>query len=212
MPGSKPKASTNPSIFNALLIYGVFPIALLIAYSFIDESTLGLLKGLQVPKRSIADEPPIIPRPKVKPVAESQKTGHQKRAKEQQQKAVKQRSEPKQRPTNALDEYIAQLRAEHQSNPNDIHKALNLADALRNRDLTVHDGGTVQAEAIKTYLSAVELIITKQSEMRKQGHDIRKNAHGNQVDINEELAMRNEDKSMQGLLVTNYCNLGKQCK
>jgi len=62
-----------------------------------------------------------------------------------------------------IDNVINNLRKEHKKNPNDIEKALNLAEALRMRDYNIHDGGSAQLEGINTYKHVIKLMTNLQN-------------------------------------------------
>merc|ERR1711862_140944 len=53
---------------------------------------------------------------------------------------------------------ILKLRKDFKKNPNDIEKALSLAEALRMRDYNIHDGGSAQREGINTYKHVLHLM------------------------------------------------------
>jgi tetratricopeptide (TPR) repeat protein len=116
----------------------------------------------------------------------------------------------KQDKAHTIDQNINQLRSDYRSDVNNMHKALNLADALRHRDLIKHDGGSLQKEAIKTYKKAIKLIIKERNRVLSSGGDIRLSKHGRFENTAEEMFFSNEDKSIQILLVSTYCSLGKQ--
>lgn len=92
--------------------------------------------------------------------------------------------------TYMIDQKINQLRYDHKEDVNDYYKALKLADALRNRDLVIHDGGSIQKEAIDTYKHAIKLLNTHREQLLSSSND--------------------EGESIQYLLVSAYCSLGKQ--
>eukprot|EP00957_Ditylum_brightwellii_P056349 4271649-Ditylum_brightwellii.AAC.1 len=83
------------------------------------------------------------------------------------------------------DNQIAKLRTSFHASPNDEYKALALADALRARDLAIHDGGSAQNECIEIYHKALQLIHVKKENMKQLG------------------------KSVDGLLCAVYAGLGK---
>lgn len=56
-----------------------------------------------------------------------------------------------------------------QSDEADPWKALKLADLLRNRDLTYFDGGSVRAEAIRTYQHAIQTLLLRRKGLIEQG-------------------------------------------
>ena len=74
-----------------------------------------------------------------------------------QSKKVQQ--QPAKKPTqeqhgSSIDDQIVYLRQEYTKDIGSIYKTLHLAEALLNRDLNVHDGGSIQSESIRTFLSA----------------------------------------------------------
>mmetsp|Transcript_19333 Transcript_19333/g.28590 ORF Transcript_19333/g.28590 Transcript_19333/m.28590 type:complete len:107 (+) Transcript_19333:36-356(+) len=61
------------SIFNALIIYGVVPVLIFVAFAFMDETyTLGLLDAYRVP--APAPSPSLVPKP---PPLNSEQQQHQ---------------------------------------------------------------------------------------------------------------------------------------
>lgn len=101
------------------------------------------------------------------------------------------------------DAVIDKLRSEYNNDKNDMYKALELADALRERDMVIHDGGTIHQEAISTYQSAIKLILIKHKRANPSSHT--KNH-----DLNDQIHINSREKSVPGLLVYAYCNLAKQ--
>merc|ERR1719401_2181910 len=57
-----------------------------------------------------------------------------------------------------FDRLIKNFRLAYKENPNDYRATLNLAEALRLRDLNIHDGGSTQFESIKLYKKAVGIL------------------------------------------------------
>mmetsp|Transcript_31941 Transcript_31941/g.70193 ORF Transcript_31941/g.70193 Transcript_31941/m.70193 type:complete len:603 (-) Transcript_31941:11-1819(-) len=108
-----------------------------------------------------------------------------------------------------IDEYIAGLRAEHAADPQNIYKALNLAESLRQRDLTIHDGGTAHMEAISTYKIAIDLILEKRRDLAENGTPTDVPLSGATESVNEELFLETTAKSTDGLLCASYCSLAK---
>ena len=106
------------------------------------------------------------------------------------------------------------IKLQSKNEPNDIYKALSLADALYQRDLTYHDGGSAQEESISTYKIAIQLIETKRNKAIAANLPTNKltissfsTSFGN---LNDELFLDNNSKSIDGLLLNAYCNLAKQ--
>ena len=87
-----------------------------------------------------------------------------------------------------------------------MYKALALAEALHQRDLMIHDGGSVHQESLEIHNKAIQLIL----------HQVEKIENSDQVDVveketyNDERFLPNTSKSLNGLLLGAYCSLGKQ--
>jgi len=109
-----------------------------------------------------------------------------------------------------IDQNINVLREEYRNDSKNIYKALALADALRARDLLIHDGGSIQNEAIDTYRNAIHLIAQEREIIISTGGDARMTKDGHVLNSLEELFLSNEDKSIHALLTSSYCSLGKQ--
>ena len=95
-----------------------------------------------------------------------------------------------------------------QGDPNNIYKAIHLADALRLYDVQYHDGGTAQQEAIDTYSHAIGLAIAKRNEMKERGEPTNVGLSGIS-DLNEEIMTDYTARSIDGLLCAMYSALGK---
>ena len=104
-----------------------------------------------------------------------------------------------------IDEYIGELRTEHLADPDNVHKTLNLAESLRQRDLSIHDGGSAQAEAIQLFEDAVDLILEQRRELILSGRPTKSDGQS----LNQELFLDTNSKSTDGLLVATYCSLAK---
>ena len=72
-----------------------------------------------------------------------------------------------------IDEWISQLQSGHQNHSKDMYKALTFADVLCQRDLAIHDRGTIQAKSIQTYLTTIDLIQHVQNDMVASGENVR---------------------------------------
>ncbi len=206
------KEHHGPSIANALIIYGVVPVILFIAYSYIDEGSFGLLNSLRVKKNdnnySNLEKNHEVNVPLGYGVDELKGKDDNSRQKIREQPMHNPSRETSNLLNSPIDAEIHELRKEFEQNPDDYYKALSLAEMLLQRDLQHHDGGTVQSEAIQTFLLAIELIEKKRDSMLRRGSGVR-HQH---MSINEEMMLRREEKSVQALLVGAYCNLSNQCK
>ncbi|KAL3805641.1 hypothetical protein HJC23_005885 [Cyclotella cryptica] len=124
---------------------------------------------------------------------------------------------------------IVTLRSQYQASldtPHEIIAAIRYADYLKQRDATIHDGGTYQMEAIQVYWRAVELLenrwrvemlngvntraIREEREREDGGSDVEevKEEFGKDG-LHRELFLDYDDKSTEGLLCAAYTSLGK---
>jgi tetratricopeptide (TPR) repeat protein len=131
-----------------------------------------------------------------------------------------------------MEAQISQLKATYESSigtPSEITSALRYADYLKQRDATIHDGGTYQMEAISVYLRAIDLLETRWRLEMLNGENTRSTrlekeaASGTimhddmdyeeedhtQDGLHRELFLDIEYKSTEGLLCAAYTNLGK---
>ena len=113
-----------------------------------------------------------------------------------------------------IDEYISRLRDEQAADPTNIYKTLNLAESLRQRDLSIHDGGSAQAEAIDLFEDAIDLILAQRRKLIDMGRptNVPPGSNGSSSDstgLNDELFLDTTSKSTDGLLCATYCSLAK---
>ena len=87
-------------------------------------------------------------------------------------------------------------------------KAIQLADALRQKDLTYHDGGTGQAEALKLYQTAIDFTLERRETMRQAGEPTSVSLSG--TPLRDEFILDYGQKSVDGLLCALYTSMGKQ--
>lgn len=87
-------------------------------------------------------------------------------------------------------------------------KTIHLADALRQKDLTFHDGGTSQAEALALYQSAIDLALEKRNKMIDEGEPTNVSLSG--TPVKDEFILDYNNKSVDGLLCALYTAMGKQ--
>ena len=105
-----------------------------------------------------------------------------------------------------IDEY----RDDYEADPDNVLKAIRLADALRLYDVTYHDGGTKQQESIATYDRAIEKTVIKRKQMVEAGEDTTKALPGSSAsNVREEVMLDYSQKSVDGLLCAMYTALGK---
>jgi len=226
-----PIASSPPSILNAFIIYAILPLVLLSFINFIDDDILATfvnnlkdsanantsasivverkMKDDEIPKfKSQVEGKPPIPKSATANINNEGSNNHL------IQKETPARAKPKMNDRTytiyKLDENINILREIYEADKNDKFKALNLADALRQRDLVIHDGGSIQYEAIKTYKAAIQLMQEEHKSIIASGIDVKVSKNGHYSDANDEIFLRNEEKSIQPLLVSTFCSLGKQ--
>ena len=113
-----------------------------------------------------------------------------------------------------IDEYISRLRDEQGADPENVYKTLNLAESLRQRDLSIHDGGSAQAEAIDLFEDAIDLILAQRRKLIEMGRptNVPPGSNGSSsgsTSLNDELFLDTTSKSTDGLLCATYCSLAK---
>jgi len=217
-------------MLSVLILYGILPIVVFVAYSLVDDLTFGLLKGIRNDgyhhasdndalstraKNRVDSVPLAAVREKTQPNGplDGQKRDlHQGRANhvEETKESMNGSNRNAINSDNNIDSYISLLRAEYRNDPGDMYKCLRLAEALLNRIITIHDGGKVQNEAIKTFLEAIYLITAKRDIMIQNGQDTKQSFNGDVLTIDQEMHLDHELRSIHGLLVTTYVNLGRQ--
>eukprot|EP00978_Attheya_sp_CCMP212_P025567 scaffold82467_cov54-Attheya_sp.AAC.1 len=109
-----------------------------------------------------------------------------------------------------MDKTIATLKVEYQKNPNDAFTMIEYADALRERDVMIHDGGRNQLIAIDVYHNAISQIRERRQQLVNEGRPTNVPPNGVTVlDLNQELFFDLREKSIDGLLCSVFSNLGK---
>ena len=103
---------------------------------------------------------------------------------------------------------IADYRQDFEGDPENVLKAIKLADALRLYDVTYHDGGTKQPEAIATYERAIAMTVAKRERMVEAGEDTTLSLSGTR-NVREEVMKDYSQKSVDGLLCAMYTAKGK---
>jgi tetratricopeptide (TPR) repeat protein len=106
-----------------------------------------------------------------------------------------------------------------QANPNDVFEVLRLADLLRHRDLTFHDGGSVQEEGLQIYEEAIEILLRQRAEIISRGESTTKLPSTVSPQMVQALELHyqgdefflqdHKQKSMDGLLSAVYSALSK---
>lgn len=94
-------------------------------------------------------------------------------------------------------------------NPNDLDKAIALAEALRLFDVHYHDGGTVQKEAIETFHEAIKMAKTMREEMILQGQETNFIEGIQRDETYGEMLLDYDSRSIDGVLCALYTSLGK---
>lgn len=94
------------------------------------------------------------------------------------------------------------------ADPKNIITAVKFADAMRLYDVSYHDGGTKQPEAIRTYEKAIQMAIAKREEMIENGEETNLSL-ANTRNVRDEVTMDYPQKSMDGLLCAIYTAKGK---
>jgi hypothetical protein len=109
---------------------------------------------------------------------------------------------------NAAEEQIDNYRAAYKADPENVLKAVKFADALRLYDVTYHDGGTKQPEALSTYEKAIEMTVAKRNQMLENGEETNLSLSSTR-DVRGEVMMDYSQKSVDGLLCALYTAKGK---
>lgn len=119
-----------------------------------------------------------------------------------------------------MEDKIIMLRSKYEESrntPSEISAAIRYADYLKYRDVTIHDGGTYQMEAIKVYSHAIELLLHEYQEKMENGKEVRMtdgtslslSTAGGYLGLNRELFLDFDSKSTEGRLCATYTSLGK---
>ncbi len=231
---TKPK---QPRIFNSFLI-GVLPLLILVLVTnIIDDDTLtpAVIKFMSlIPEKHIEETEVVLNTRKSKKSKEERhkkddpsvnrrdgandhidnfnrnKNKGQDYPRTQNKKVHSDVTATRDGKAHTIDENIDKLRIKYENDTDNIYNALRLAEALRHRDLIIHDGGSLQKEAINTYTTAIKLIKKQRDSVISSGGDIRLSKIGRLEHSVEEMFLSNEDKSIQILLVSTLTNLGKQ--
>jgi tetratricopeptide (TPR) repeat protein len=95
-----------------------------------------------------------------------------------------------------------------QDDPSNVMKAIHLADALRQRDLTFHDGGSGQTEALQLYQTAIDYTLEKRLKLIEAGQATDVSPIG--TPVKNEFMLDYSNKSVDGLLCALYAAMGKQ--
>jgi tetratricopeptide (TPR) repeat protein len=104
---------------------------------------------------------------------------------------------------------LEKYRVLYAAEPENVFAALNVADTLRRLDLTYHDGGSRQVEALEIYAHAIQLTLKKREQMLANGEPTKMNLSGT-TSVPDEIMMENSAKSVDGLLCSIYTSKGKQ--
>lgn len=95
-----------------------------------------------------------------------------------------------------------------QSKPDELLTIISLAESLRVYDVSYHDGGSVQKEAITNFQKAIQIVLDKKKTMTDGGEKI---ASSNSVTdpLYGEMFLDYNDRSINGVLCALYTSLGK---
>lgn len=108
----------------------------------------------------------------------------------------------------AANQIISAIFLLQKDDPENVLKAIKLADALRLYDVTYHDGGTKQPEALKTYEKAIDMTVAKRQRMLENGEETNLSLSATR-NVREEVMMDYSQKSVDGLLCALYTAKGK---
>jgi len=110
---------------------------------------------------------------------------------------------------NPFDIHIEKALQMHLENPRDMIIAFQYANALYQRDLNIHDGGSVQEKSIQAFKSAINLILQERQDLLKKGIPTNVPYFTNEYEVLEELNF-NSQISIDGILADAYCAQGRQ--
>ena len=96
----------------------------------------------------------------------------------------------------------------YQADPENVITAIKFADALRLYDVTYHDGGTKQPEALKTYEHIIQIMEAKRKEMVENGEETNVSL-ANTRNVRDEVTMDYSQKSVDGMLCALFTAKGK---
>ncbi|KAL9190319.1 hypothetical protein ACHAXT_007530 [Thalassiosira profunda] len=117
-----------------------------------------------------------------------------------------------------MEAQIQQLKAQYDASrgtPSEWLAAVRYADFLRHRDVTIHDGGTHQMEAIEVYSRAISLLEDVRRKKIAKGDAVRDvnvalgGMESGYTGLNRELFVDYDAKSTEGMLCAAHTNLGK---
>lgn len=100
---------------------------------------------------------------------------------------------------------ITDLKDNYHKNPNDIFRALALADSMRFYDMKYHEGGTFEVESIQLF----QKIVMMAEDLRKAAISRDEATNYGIENINEEIFVDYKEKSIDGLLCAIYASQGK---
>lgn len=106
-----------------------------------------------------------------------------------------------------LEKTIERRRAKYETEAT-VQNAIDLADALRHKDLKYHDGGMGQQEGLNAYQFAIDETLIKRRAMQINDEATNVSLSGTQS-VPEELMVDYSQKSVDGLLCALYSNMGK---
>lgn len=107
-----------------------------------------------------------------------------------------------------IEEIVEASREEYKVDPNNVFKATQLADSLRQKDLMYHDGGLGQGEALDAYHHAIDLTLKRKEELLEKGEPTNLSPSGTQS-VPSEMFFDYPQKSVDGMLCALYTNMGK---
>lgn len=107
-----------------------------------------------------------------------------------------------------LDETIERRRLTYANEPTNVFHAIQLADALRHKDLKYHDGGMGQQEALQAYQFAISEKLAERKQLKAEGKPTNLSLSGT-TSVVDELMFDYTQKSIDGLLCALYTNMGK---
>lgn len=108
---------------------------------------------------------------------------------------------------------ISALRDDYQQHPNDVYRAIGVADAMRFYDMQFHEGGTYELEALELYDKIIKMVLAKRQAAIAAGEPTNQSLSSSSDDeiktVNDEVILDYPLKSIDGLLCAIYTAQGK---
>lgn len=105
-------------------------------------------------------------------------------------------------------EKVIETRRKNFETNRSVLNAVELADALRLKDIKYHDGGMGQQEALNAYQFAIDETLRDKQAMEERG-EVTSTSKVGTNDVSQELMLDYTEKSVDGMLCALYTSMGK---